>query len=1078
MSKVNPEEVVAMIKSVVMSSKGDMTLNNLRKDYELITGGKIPFRNLGFRNLEEFIQSDVCSHALSLFQDTEGYMYCRAVSDSSTSHIQKLVAGQNQKVGRRKHLTKVPALARKPLLPTPTWRRPPTFQTRHSPQVNSYGASSYSNGPVRQSSPEFKQPQVVQSSRAITGSSSLYTKPSVSPPPPRSQPQPQQQPPPQPPPRNIPEPTPIPRVPPVAVPPPVPLDVQQVRRRHSPVRAPVSNHYQEATTPLNGTSDTASASIRPKIKKNLTQKDKLDKHCKALGLPEPVYNTFPMQKGVASFLCKVTVEKKSYSTYPEQFPTPREAEEESAKIAFASLQNLEERPVLRVSDNEYTVICRIRDIIAGKTNGIISKSIPGDYKKNYNEELPKNWLDLVKMHTAYFKVDEIDASRAIIVPIKSESLMTRSLSEVSDDCKSTDSGCSTHTPDIVLPDYSDTWDVYISHATSAVDVYIRIIGENYSEKYEEMANDMDLHYSYNQGVAPAQVKSGSLYAAKYDETWHRVEVISVDNDTKEVECYFVDNGDTDPVPISCVQVLEMQFCTLPYQAVHCKLAGLEEHAKNNNVRCLLMDLIVGKTCVAKVVDQDDLSLVLYDTATESDVELNRHILEKAVDSHEISQLESLGEVYVSHFGSDGEFWVQRESPGFSLLMSLVDELPPKGEEEPEIEEVSYDKLYLALYSEDAVWYRAKVVGTVEDGKVKVFFVDFGNDDVVALSNLRELTVCPKLINIPKQGIHCKLHDVPSSRDMEWTEAAITKFKELAPDDVPLILKTVSTSSDGVSEVQLFKRTGPNGELVSINITLSLENSLFKKRPITSATDKVTNSPVRRGSKISPKKTATDVNKAEKRKSSASLSFGNLKVPEVGSGVDVHITLAASPSTFSCQLCSGGEMFDNMVLNMNCYYNKRENCTKVSEESILPGKPFACHHSDDVWYRAEISTVQNDSSEPMIYAYFVDYGDYALTSLARLQPMQAQFMELPKQAISASLAGVVPVNGDWTPEACYYFKGLVEERQFVALVKRKSVNAQSVETMHVQLVDTSNGYCDKFIHSVLVTAGQARLEDDS
>lgn len=54
---------------------------------------------------------------------------------------------------------------------------------------------------------------------------------------------------------------------------------------------------------------------------------------------------------------------------------------------------------------------------------------------------------------------------------------------------------------------------------------LRLIGEEYSEKFEELSSGMDLHY-YDKAAIPGlqEPDIGKIYAAQVSSDWHRVKV--------------------------------------------------------------------------------------------------------------------------------------------------------------------------------------------------------------------------------------------------------------------------------------------------------------------------------------------------------------------------------------------------------------------------------------------------------------------------------------------------------------------------------------------------------------------------
>ena len=72
---------------------------------------------------------------------------------------------------------------------------------------------------------------------------------------------------------------------------------------------------------------------------------------------------------------------------------------------------------------------------------------------------------------------------------------------------------------------------------------------------------------------------------------------------------------------------------------------------------------------------------------------------------------------------------------------------------------------VARFSDDNAWYRG-VVNGFDDDKVNVMFVDFGNSDTVALSELRELE--NKFRQLPAHAVCCSLSGVcPLSKSGDW-----------------------------------------------------------------------------------------------------------------------------------------------------------------------------------------------------------------------------------------------------------------------------------------------------------------------
>ena len=82
-------------------------------------------------------------------------------------------------------------------------------------------------------------------------------------------------------------------------------------------------------------------------------------------------------------------------------------------------------------------------------------------------------------------------------------------------------------PALELPD-EELWDVYVTHVHSTMNVCLRLLGDEYSARFDDLVTNMELHY-FNTDKMPSVFNPtvGKLYAAKVDGEWHRIEVTGV-----------------------------------------------------------------------------------------------------------------------------------------------------------------------------------------------------------------------------------------------------------------------------------------------------------------------------------------------------------------------------------------------------------------------------------------------------------------------------------------------------------------------------------------------------------------------
>lgn len=108
------------------------------------------------------------------------------------------------------------------------------------------------------------------------------------------------------------------------------------------------------------------------------------------------------------------------------------------------------------------------------------------------------------------------------------------------------------------------------------------------------------------------------------------------------------------------------------------------------------------------------------------------------------------------------------------------------------------QIVLGLFKEDQLWYRARIVHSLpEDDKYQLFFVDYGNSDVVPISNIRQIE--PKYLHLPFQAMKCQLQDVEPNPDVPKKDA-VEYFKAFI-DEKTVIAKVVNViNGEGVSLV--------------------------------------------------------------------------------------------------------------------------------------------------------------------------------------------------------------------------------------------------------------------------------------
>ncbi|XP_067052190.1 serine/threonine-protein kinase 31-like isoform X5 [Acropora muricata] len=122
----------------------------------------------------------------------------------------------------------------------------------------------------------------------------------------------------------------------------------------------------------------------------------------------------------------------------------------------------------------------------------------------------------------------------------------------------------------------------------------------------------------------------------------------------------------------------------------------------------------------------------------------RNYFEDEVDARPLSpqvveseELEEEKEIFVTHVESPVLFWAQgAEHDTVEMVKTLVNKLQIYCINKPLLQSTPLiGKVYGGVYSEDKQWYRCRVKKLVEDDKVEVHFVDFGNTEVISLRTI-------------------------------------------------------------------------------------------------------------------------------------------------------------------------------------------------------------------------------------------------------------------------------------------------------------------------------------------------------
>ncbi|XP_026576026.1 tudor and KH domain-containing protein [Pseudonaja textilis] len=189
------------------------------------------------------------------------------------------------------------------------------------------------------------------------------------------------------------------------------------------------------------------------------------------------------------------------------------------------------------------------------------------------------------------------------------------------------------------------------------------------------------------------------------------------------------------------------------------------------------------------------------------------------------------EVYVSASENPSHFWIQIINTKALSLDELIRDMTQYYEtDNGKLESVQVGDIVAAYYPEDHYWYRAKILGTMDNGNLDIYYVDFGDTGEAPLEKLRLLR--GDFLSLPFQAIECSLAGVAPTGP-HWEEAALDEFDRLThcAQWKLLFCKVCTYVSVGDSVrpcVRLFKPT--DGQFVDVGEELIRLGYAVRKLP--------------------------------------------------------------------------------------------------------------------------------------------------------------------------------------------------------------------------------------------------------
>lgn len=352
-----------------------------------------------------------------------------------------------------------------------------------------------------------------------------------------------------------------------------------------------------------------------------------------------------------------------------------------------------------------------------------------------------------------------------------------------------------------------TYDVYVACVVDLREFWIQL--DCNTEKLENLMQKVEDLYNIpgHQAVA---CHLGSLCCAQYsqDEAWYRAEVIQIQDTRARVR--FIDYGNSEVVDVSGLRELVQEIRGEPL-AICCELAGarpvegdqwsrdaVREFSTlvlDKPLRCTVKNMTVGKPVTVTLVNSSTNCAII-------DELVSRHLIQPVALTNQ-AQYSSLNftlncqeEMFITFVDNPSRFWCQlaKNANEIESLMSSIADYYSTAKQEP-LPSVQPGTPCCGQFTEDDNWYRAAVIANEPGNKLRVRYVDYGNEEILPVHRVVALNA--KFLQFSVQAVSCGLDGVQPVSGSKWSPEASAKLEELgASGSVTVMMKAIKEESSG------------------------------------------------------------------------------------------------------------------------------------------------------------------------------------------------------------------------------------------------------------------------------------------
>lgn len=595
----------------------------------------------------------------------------------------------------------------------------------------------------------------------------------------------------------------------------------------------------------------------------------------------------------------------------------------------------------------------------------------------------------------------------------------------------------------------DSFDAMISDVESPDVFFIQMLTQEKVQSLKQLSEDLNAHYN-STSYPPFQPQPKLMCVGQFSGSsdWCRAFVESVTLDGS-VHVHYLDYGNSEVLPLSQVRPLAKDFQKFPPMALKCSLSGIQPAhsggwSDGTPARESMLSLVpLFSRVKVKVIRKEDGLLVIDVTSPESPSQETlsqflvsqgiakwhdlpnppkehvqpmekRRYLEKPADLPmqtpsgascsnsnrvyastiplvDVSQNMAF-DVFISEVQRPDKMYFQvlsqENATGLAALSEMLNTYCTTADNSPY--KPVLGELCCARFTEDGMWYRCVAEQELSESMMVVKFVDYGNQDSVAVDSIRRIT--SEFTHLPLQARQCYLAGIQPTTRSFWSQDALNFVKGHLTNQ--RFIATIENRAGKEVGLKLFE-VGPdrqrhgnsiNHDMIQLNFASSEEHSFYPKLKMRV-----------------PKEDQFDV-----------------VVREIKHPGEVWAQVMHAESNNSLSL---------LMEQINNY------CMSAPVPTLVPnpGQEFcALSSTTNTWCRARV--LECPKAGQLVVQY-VDFGNSELITPKKIRPMKDEFFELPAQALKLSLANVRPANQLWSHEAVGWLKHILNLKLTAKVVHR-------------------------------------------